>query len=120
MPGWAMPGDVVFDHDAASAAVHEIGRTRAAVAAALDAQVTPTQQAMAAWQGRTRDLSEEWLRHHQAALAGLMERLEELAVAMAEAIDDAVVEQLRRDRLQVQWWSEWWDEQQASVEAGPS
>ena len=122
MPGWAAPPDVRFDHDAAARALAELQLARHAVSEALERQGPAREWAMISWRGRTRDLTEEWLTHHHWALESLVGRLRELETGIGDAMDDAILEQQRRERLQDQWWREWREERDeqlaALVEAG--
>lgn len=121
MPGWIPPGDLRFDHGAADAAIVEIRLTRETVSAALAVQLPATRRAFFTWRGQTADLTEDWMTHHHSALESLVERLTALEAEINDAIDDAHVEQARRDRIQARWWQEWREEQALAVagDAGP-
>lgn len=107
MPSW-QPNwtDVRFDHDAARAAVDELRRCATLIDDQTDQRVRLAVSAQQSWRGNARDRFDDELARMRGQAAGLAESLRAAARAIEVAVDDARVEQARREADRRRWTDE--------------
>ncbi|MFV2039102.1 MAG: hypothetical protein ACC660_02545 [Acidimicrobiales bacterium] len=91
-----------FDHAAASAAIAQAQASLRAVSVLAETEQSALAQAQRGWVGAARETTDVRLLRHQRALHDAALRLRRLIIEMSAAVDDAAVEQLRRDRMEQQ------------------
>ncbi len=118
MPSWTAPLDVSFNYASNAAAAAQVEVTIGFLEVLLDAEQDSLAAARHGWRGAVKQSTQRRLGAHFASLRNLDQQLRSLLVDLADASDDAMAEDRRRDDLQQQWLRERQTEELERLDAG--